>query len=117
MTEETHQQFSLFVSSIKEPIWIPGQDDNFQAKFLIRDFLQKCSGDKIVEMLKSVLSIEEINQLVILPFEIKTEPGGNESEAKPVEVDLNNILSSEDILSMVKSEFGTFTNQFDFKVI
>ena len=116
MTDETHQQFSYFVSSIKEPIWISGQDD-FQTKCLIRDFLHKFSGDKIVEMLKSVLSIEEINQLVILPFEIKTEPGGNESEAKPVEVDLNNILSSEDILSMVKSEFGTFTNQFDFKVI
>ena len=77
---------------------------------MIRDFLLKCSGDKIVEMLKSVLTIEEINQLVILPFEIKTEP---ESEAKPVEVDLNNILSSEDILSLVKTEFSAFTNQFD----
>ena len=100
MTDETHQQFSYFVSSIKEPIWISGQDD-FQTICLIREFLHKCSDDKIAEMLKSVLSIEELNQL----FEIKTEP---ESEAKPVEVDLNNILSNEDI-------FSAFTNQFDIK--
>ena len=107
MTDETYQQFSHFVSSIKEPIWISGQDD-FQTKCLIREFLHKCSDDKIAEMLKSVLSIEEINQLVM----IKTEP---ESEAELVEVDLNNILSSEDILSLVKTEFSAFTNQFDIK--
>lgn len=97
---ESYQQFSHFVSSIKEPIWISGQDD-FQTKCLIREFLHKCSDDKIAQMLKSVLSLEEINQLVI----IKTEP---ESEAKPVEVDLNYILSGEDI-------FSAFTNQFDIK--
>lgn len=100
MTDETYKLFSNFVSSIKEPIWISGQDD-FQTKSLIREFLHKCSDDKIAQMLKSVLSIEEINQLVI----IKTEP---ESEAKPVEVDLNYILSGEDI-------FSAFTNQFDIK--
>ena len=57
------ESLSQFVSHIKEPIWIRGKED-FIAKCLIREFLQKCSSDKIVEMLKSILSVEERMGLV-----------------------------------------------------
>ena len=67
-------------------------------------------GPEVTE--QAVRVIECINATYDAGFEIKTEP---ESEAKLVEVDLNNILSSEDILSLVKTEFGAFTNQFDIK--
>ena len=62
MTEEI-ESLSQFVSHIKQPIWIRGKED-FYAKCVIREFLQKCSRDKIVEMLKSILSVEERMGLV-----------------------------------------------------
>ena len=62
MTEEI-ESLSQFVSHIKKPIWIRGKED-FYAKCVIREFLQKCSRDKIVEMLKSILSVEERMGLV-----------------------------------------------------
>ena len=50
--------------------------DDFGFKNLIRDFLKKCSGDKIVEMLKNILSEEEKSLLIKVKdsFQIKTEP-------------------------------------------
>ena len=62
MTEEI-EGLSEFVSQIKNPIWFREKED-FYAKCLIREFLQKCSRDKIVEMLKSILSVEERMGLV-----------------------------------------------------
>ena len=62
MTAEM-ENLSQFVSHIKKPIWFQGKED-FIAKCLIREFLQKCSSDKIVEMLKSILSVEERMGLV-----------------------------------------------------
>ena len=44
-------------------IWIEGHEDFF-IKCYIREFLQKCSGGKIVTMLKSILSTEEKSALV-----------------------------------------------------
>ena len=56
--------FSLVTPfSIKNPIWNNGKYD-LQNKMIVRDLLQKCSGDKIVEMLKSILSVEEKTALV-----------------------------------------------------
>ena len=46
------------ISCIKNPIWHEEQD-NFYANCLVCEFLQKCSGDKVVEMLKTVLSVKE----------------------------------------------------------
>ena len=48
---------------IQKTIWQGGQD-NSDANGFIREFLQKCSGDKIVEMLKGVLSEKEKIDLV-----------------------------------------------------
>ena len=44
------------MSMIKNPIWHEDQD-NFYANCLVREFLQRCSGDKVIEMLKTVLSL------------------------------------------------------------
>ena len=60
---EVIEGLSEFVSQIKKPIWFREKED-FYAKCLIREFLQKCSSDKIVEMLKSILSVEERMGLV-----------------------------------------------------
>ena len=100
---------------MKDPLWREGQDD-FGFNRLIRDFLQKCSGDKIVDMLKNILSTEEKSLLVKseFPFEIKTEPGYEQEFAEtnhlgnfPLDLSEigNNIFPSEDIFSSVKTEF------------
>ena len=60
---DTFNGLEKLVSNIKEPIWFREKED-FNAKCLIRDFLQKCSSDKIVEMLKNILSVEERMGLV-----------------------------------------------------
>ena len=50
-------------NSIQRNIWDPSQD-NTEANGFIRKFLQRCSGDKLVEMLKGVLSENEKLELV-----------------------------------------------------
>ena len=54
--------WATLTSCIISPIWI--EEEDFDVKCHIREFLQKCSGGKIVEMLKSVLTIEEKSALV-----------------------------------------------------
>ena len=55
---DTFNGLEKLVSNIKGPIWFREKVD-FNAICLIREFLQKCSNDKIVEMLKNILSVEE----------------------------------------------------------
>ena len=62
MSWNSDKDLAILISCIKSPIWIEGQED-FYIKCHIREFLQKCSGGKIVKMLKSVLSIEEKTEL------------------------------------------------------
>jgi hypothetical protein len=50
-------------NSIQKNIWEEDQD-NSEANGFIRQFLQKCSGNKLVDMLKGVLSDEEKLELV-----------------------------------------------------
>ena len=45
--------WAILTSCITSPIWI--EDEDFDVKCHIREFLQKCSGGKIVTMLKSQL--------------------------------------------------------------
>ena len=63
MSWNSDKELAILISCIKSPIWIEGQED-FYIKCHIREFLQKCSGGKIVTMLKSVLSTEEKTALV-----------------------------------------------------
>ena len=63
MSWNSDKELAILISCIKSPIWIEGQED-FNIKCHIREFLQKCSGGKIVTMLKSVLSTEEKTALV-----------------------------------------------------
>ena len=63
MSWNSNKDLAILISCIKSPIWIEGQED-FYINCLIREFLQKCSGGKIVTMLKSVLSTEEKSALV-----------------------------------------------------
>ena len=56
------------ISCIKNPIWHEEQD-NFYANCLVREFLEKCSGDKVVEMLKTVLSVKERMSLMQNEYE------------------------------------------------
>ena len=63
MTWNSDKELAILISCIKSPLWIEGQDD-FNIKCHIREFLQKCSGRKIVKMLKNVLSTEEKSALV-----------------------------------------------------
>ena len=63
MSWNSDKDLAILISCIKSPIWIEGQED-FYIKCHIREFLQKCSGGKIVTMLKSVLSTEEKSALV-----------------------------------------------------
>ena len=58
MSWDGNKELSLVISSIKTPLWDEGQH-NFENKCLIREFLQKCSGGKIVEMLKKILCGKE----------------------------------------------------------
>ena len=54
--------WATLTSCIISPIWI--EEEDFDVKCHIRKFLQKCSGGKIVKMLKSLLSTEEKSALV-----------------------------------------------------
>ena len=58
-----NKELSLVISCIKSPLWNEGQG-NFGNKCLIREILQKISGNKIIEMLKEILSAEEKTALV-----------------------------------------------------
>ena len=57
------KELSKVISGIKTPIWNEG-DENFGIKGLIREFLQNSSGNKIIDMLKNILSPEEKTALV-----------------------------------------------------
>ena len=63
MSWNNDKELAILISCIKSPLWIEGQED-FNIKCHIREFLQKCSGGKIVKMLKNVLSTEEKSGLV-----------------------------------------------------
>ena len=54
---------ALVISSIKNPLWNEGVED-FEIKSLIRELLQKCSGNKTVKMLKEILSPKEKTTLL-----------------------------------------------------
>ena len=58
-----NKELSLVLSCIKSPIWYEEKCD-FENKCLLRELLQKCSGNKIVKMLKEILSAEEKIALV-----------------------------------------------------
>ena len=76
---------AILISGIKSPIWIEGQEDCY-INCHIREFLQKCSGGKIVKMLKSVLSTEEKSALVKpeleLFFQLQAESFENHMKIK-----------------------------------
>ena len=72
MTWGANKDLLLAISFIRIAPWIEGEED-FHIKCLLRELLQKCSGGKIIEMLKSILSPEERNALIKTEFEIKTE--------------------------------------------
>ena len=57
------KDLAMMISYIKEPIWNEGKDDLY-VKCHLRELLQKCSGGKIVKMLKHILSPEEKSALV-----------------------------------------------------
>ena len=63
MSWDGNKDLSLVISSIKIPLWNEGQQD-LENKCLLRELLQKCSGNRIVEMLKKILSCEEKSALV-----------------------------------------------------
>ena len=63
MLWNTNKDLSLILSCIKIPLWNENQE-NFENKCLIREILQKCSGGKIIGMLKKILSNEEKTALV-----------------------------------------------------
>ena len=63
MSWNNDKELAILISCIKSPLWIEGQED-FNIKCNIREFLQRCSGGKIVKMLKNVLSTEEKSGLV-----------------------------------------------------
>ena len=63
MSWNNNKELSLVISCIKNPLW--NEDlENFDNKCLIRELLQKCSGGKIINMLKKILSNEEKTALV-----------------------------------------------------
>ena len=57
------KDLAMMISYIKEPIWNEGKDDLY-VKCHLRELLQKCSGGKIIKMLKNILSPEEKSALV-----------------------------------------------------
>ena len=63
MNWNSDKDLAMMISYIKEPIWNEGKDD-FHVKCNLRELLQKCSGGKIVKMLKNILSPEEKSSLV-----------------------------------------------------
>ena len=72
MTWNGSKDLSLAISFIKSPPWIEGEE-NFHIKCLLRELLHKCSGGKIIEMLKNILSSEERCALIKSEFVVKTE--------------------------------------------
>ena len=64
-----NKELSLMISCIKSPLWNEGLK-NFGNKCLLRELLQKCSGNKIIEMLKEILSAEEKAALVKTELEL-----------------------------------------------
>ena len=57
------KDLAMMISYVKEPIWNEGKDDLY-VKCHLRELLQKCSGGKIIKMLKNILSPEEKSALV-----------------------------------------------------
>jgi hypothetical protein len=86
--------WATLTSCIISPIWI--EEEDFDVKCHIREFLQKCSGGKIVEMLKSVLTIEEKSALVRAELEPFIQ-----SKAKPVK-NLTKIRNEPDFSNDIK---------------
>ena len=64
MTWNWEKDLLLINSMIKTPFWNKASQLDFNNKCHLRELLQKCSGGKIVEMLKWLLSAEEKTALV-----------------------------------------------------
>ena len=64
MTWNCEKDLLLVNSLIKTPFWNKASQFDFNNKCHLRELLQKCSGGKIVEMLKWLLSAEEKTALV-----------------------------------------------------
>ena len=64
MTWNSEKDLLLINSLIKTPFWKEASQLDFNNKCHLRELLQKCSGGKIVEMLKWLLSAEEKTALV-----------------------------------------------------
>ena len=88
------------ISCIKNPIWNEEQD-NFYANCLVREFLQKCSGDKVIEMLKTVLSVNERMSLVRNEYESFFQ---NQAEAFENHVMIKNELIASSNDCTIKTE-------------
>ena len=106
--------WAILTSCIISPIWI--EEEDFDIKCHIREFLQKCSGGKIVKMLSSVLSTEEKSALVKIELEpfiqskaqsvenhtkIRNEPDFcndiNIVKTEPISVESDNEMSNNNI--------------------
>ena len=86
---------------IKNPIWHEEQD-NFYANCLVREFLQRCSGDKVIEMLKTVLSVKERMSLVRNEYEFFFQ---NQAEAFENHVMVKNeLITSNDCKIKTESQ-------------
>ena len=57
-TSNENDELSNLIINIRNPLWI-NNAENFRNKCMIRELLQKISGDKIIEMLQNILSAEE----------------------------------------------------------
>ena len=93
MTWDGNKDLSVAISFIKSPLWIEGEE-NFYTNCLLRELLQKCSGGKVIEMLKSILSSEERCALIKSEFVIKTE---TQLEENNTEFTSQMYLSQEDV--------------------
>ena len=93
--------WATLTSCIVSPIWI--EEEDFDVKCHIREFLQKCSGGKIVKMLKSVLTIEEKSALVRAELEPFIQ-----SKAQSVK-NLTKIRNEPDFSNDIKIKTGART--------
>jgi hypothetical protein len=99
---DTFNGLEKLVSNIKEPIWFSREKVDFNAKCLIREFLQKCSSDKIVEMLKNILSVEERMGLVKTEMESFFQ---NQTKSFENHMKVKNYLNSDDqVQTRIKTE-------------
>ena len=99
---DTFNGLEKLVSNIKEPIWFSREKVDFNAKCLIREFLQKCSSDKIVEMLKNILSVEERMGLVKTEMESFFQ---NQTKYFENHMKVQNYLNSDDqVQTRIKTE-------------